>query len=155
MWPVDLTFIYPHWTVDAGLRWQYFFPARVLLLAAGLLWLRRWTRGPLAGSPVSGLPSGSGFFNVFPFVYPDVADHFQYLASVGVLVPVASGLALAWKRIPGDLQRLGPIVAGLLLAILVCSRGTSGMYRDAETLYRETVRRNPASWMAHKNLVRH
>jgi hypothetical protein len=28
----------------------------------------------------------------------------------------------------------------------------SGIYKDAETLYRETLRRNPSSWLAHNNL---
>ena len=41
----------------------------------------------------------------------------------------------------------------VLLAILgVSTWRQSGMYRDSETLYRETLARNPTSWMAHNNL---
>jgi protein O-mannosyl-transferase len=117
--------------------------------------LARRHRGPLAGFLwfAGTLFPALGFFNVFPFVYSYVADHFQYLASLGVLVPVACGLALARRRLPGGVQRLSLIGAGLLLAALgILTFRQSAMYRDAETLYRETLRRNPASWMAHNNL---
>ncbi len=59
---------------------------------------------------------------------------------------------MARERIPAA-RRLVPALAGVLLAALfVLTWRQSGMYRDAETLYRETLRRNPASWMAHNNL---
>lgn len=93
-----------------------------------------------------------GFFNVFPFIYSYVADHFQYLATLGILVPLTCGFAMARERIPAA-RRLVPALAGVLLAALfVLTWRQSEMYRDAETLYRETLRRNPASWMAHNNL---
>ena len=87
-WPADLIFIYPRWQVSHGVWWQYLFPAAALLLLG-----RRCgrcgaaARGPLAAccsSSERSFPS-SGFLNVFPFVYSFVADHFQYLASLGVI----------------------------------------------------------------------
>jgi tetratricopeptide (TPR) repeat protein len=56
---------------------------------------RRW-RGPLAGLLffVGTLLPVLGFCNVFPFVYSYVADHFQYLASLGIITLAAAGIAL-------------------------------------------------------------
>jgi tetratricopeptide (TPR) repeat protein len=155
LWPVNLMFTYPRWKVDPAAGWQYLFPIGVLGLAVGL-WLlaRRPHRGPLAGFLffAGTLFPALGFFNVFPFIYSYVADHFLYLATLGILVPLACGLAIASERIPAA-RRLVPAVAGLLLATLfVLTWRQSRMYRDAETLYRETLRRNPVSWMAHNNL---
>jgi protein O-mannosyl-transferase len=155
LWPANLMFTYPRWKVDSSAGWQYLFPIGVLGLAAGL-WLlsRRRYRGALAGFLffAGTLFPALGFFNVFPFVYSYVADHFQYLASLGILVPVACGLAIAREQLPGP-RLVVPTVAGILLATLfVLTWRESGMYRNAETLYRETLRRNPASWMAHNNL---
>ena len=155
LWPVNLMFTYPRWKVDTSAGWQYLFPIGVLGLAAGL-WLlaRRRRRGPLAGFLffAGTLFPALGFFNVFPFIYSYVADHFQYLATLGILVPLACGLAMARGRMPAA-RLLVPAVAGVLLATLfVLTWRQSGMYRNAETLYRETLRRNPASWMAHNNL---
>jgi tetratricopeptide (TPR) repeat protein len=154
LWPANLMFTYPRWKVDPAAAWQYLFPIGVLGLAAGLWLLARRRRGMLAGFLffVGTLFPALGFFNVFPFIYSYVADHFQYLASLGILVPLACGLAIAGERIPAA-RRLVTAVAGVLLATLfVLTWRQSGMYRDAETLYRETLRRNPASWMAHNNL---
>jgi protein O-mannosyl-transferase len=156
LWPVNLMFTYPRWKVDPAAAWQYLFPIGVLGLAAAL-WLlaRRWRRrGPLAGFLffAGTLFPALGFFNVFPFIYSYVADHFEYLAMLGILAPLACGLAIARERIPGA-RRLVPALAVALLATLfVLTWRQSGMYRDAETLYRETLRRNPSSWMAHNNV---
>ena len=71
------------------------FLAAALLLAA-LLWrLRERWRGPLAGMLffVGTLLPVLGFCNVFPFIYSYVADHFQYLASLGIITLAAAGMA--------------------------------------------------------------
>ncbi|SRR5579884_1514964 len=155
LWPANLIFTYPRWKVDPAAGAQYLFPVGVVGLAAGLMLLaRRRHRGPLAGFLLFAgtLFPALGFFNVYPFIYSYVADHFQYLATLGILVPLACGLAMARERIPAA-RPLVPSVAGVVLAMLfVLTWRQSGMYRNAETLYRETLRRNPESWMAHNNL---
>ena len=167
VWPADLMFIYPRWDVDAAVWWQYLYPLGVLALVAGLGIVVRRQRGLPARAATAGLAGflifagtlfpAMGFINVYPFIYSYVADHFQYLASLGIIVPVAAGLTLAAgtlldSRAPAVrwLSRAG---GGLLLATLgALTWRQCGMYRDAGTLYRETLARNPACWMAHTNL---
>ena len=155
VWPADLIFIYPRWPISGALWWQYLFPAAAILLVAGAWALRRRSRGPLAGVLIFGgtLFPALGFVNVFPFVYSFVADHFQYLASLGIITLAAAGLAALlarwqlWGRATGTALCLG------LLAILMgLTWRQSRSYRDLETLYQTTIQRNPACWMAHNNL---
>ena len=155
VWPADLIFIYPRWNVDATVWWQYLFPLGVLALVAGLVLLARRKRGPLAGFLIFAgtLFPVLGFINVFPFIFSYVADHFQYQACLGIIVLGSAGLTLAAGRLPRALRWLGPAGAGLLLATLgALTLRQCGMYRDAGTLYRETLARNPACGMAHTNL---
>jgi tetratricopeptide (TPR) repeat protein len=155
VWPVDLMFVYPRWTVDSGAWWQYLYPLGVVALAVGLLFLSRQWRGPLAGFLFfSGtLFPALGFLNVYPFVNSYVGDHYQYAASLGIIVPLASGLVLASRRIPFAHRRVGLASAGLLMAVLgTLTWRQTATYRDSQTLYRETLARNPASWLAHNNL---
>jgi tetratricopeptide (TPR) repeat protein len=140
--PVNLIFTYPRWTVDAGQWWQWLFP-----LAALALFIALKLRGARAAMLffVGTLFPVLGFLNVYPFRFSWVADHFQYLASLGIIVPLC---ALA-MRIPTRWRSAGaPIL--LLLAILTFRQAAA--YAGAETLYRTTIARNPASWMAHNNL---
>jgi tetratricopeptide (TPR) repeat protein len=157
IWPVNLTFIYPHWKVDPAAWRQYLFPLAVLMLLAPLLWLaiRKGHRGPLAGFLffVGTLFPALGFFNVYPFLYSYVADHFQYLASLGVIVPVAAGLSMVSSVAASVAASQRVWAAGALLAVLaVLTWRQSGAYQDAQTLYRVTLARNPDSWLAHNNL---
>lgn len=156
LWPVDLLFFYPRWKVSSAVWWQYLFPLAVLVVVA-VLWLaaRHRRRGPLAGFLffAGTLFPVLGFLNVYPFIYSYVADHFQYVASLGIIVPLASGLSLAMRRIPREGRRASFIGVGILLAALGCLTWLQcGLYKDAETLYRETLNRNPQSWLAHNNL---
>jgi tetratricopeptide (TPR) repeat protein len=156
VWPAGLSFIYPHWTIDPGVWWQYLFPAA--WLAAGLaLWsVRRTSRGPLAAFLLYAvlLFPVLGFFNVYPFVFSYVADHFQYLASIGVIVPAAAGLAQTANRFPPSVHRWIPLLgAGILLTTLgTLTWRQANIYCDAETLYTATLARNPDCWLAHNNL---
>jgi len=155
-WPTGLIFIYPHWTIDSGVWWQYLFPAA--LLTAGLtLWsTRRTSRGPLAAFLLYAamLFPVLGFFNVYPFVFSYVADHFQYLASIGVILPAAAGLALAANRLPPGVRSWAPPLGAvvLLTTLGALTWRQARVYRDAETLYTATLARNPDCWLAHNNL---
>ena len=100
LWPSNLMFVYPRWDINAGVWWQYLFPLAVLGLL-GILWsLRRWSRAPLAGVLVYILlllPT-LGFLNIYFFFYSFVADHWQYLACLGIITPCASGIVLLTER---------------------------------------------------------
>jgi tetratricopeptide (TPR) repeat protein len=156
IWPSDLMFTYPRWSIDAHVWWQYLFPGVVLVTAGGLWFVARRTRGPLAGMLFfcGTLFPVLGFLNVYPFRFSYIADHFQYLAMLGIILPAASGLILATRRVSSAAgsSRLVPAILVLVLAIL--SWRQSEIYTDEETLYRSTLARNPNSWMAHHNLAK-
>jgi tetratricopeptide (TPR) repeat protein len=155
-WPTDLMFIYPHWNVPVAAAGWYGWLGGMLAVTLVFWLLRRRTRGPLAGWLffTGSLFPALGFFNVFPFFYSYVADHFQYLASLGIIVTVAFGMAVVltgaapWIRAGGRL-----LYALLVIALAIRANRQSRIYRDAETLYRATLASNPACWMAHNNLA--
>ena len=154
-WPASLIFIYPRWQVSQSVWWQYLYPAAVPLLLAVLGWLSRWWRAPMAGLLffIGTLFPVLGFLNVYPFRYSFVADHFQYLACLGIIVPVAAGIAslfkfgLDWRRPVGY-----ALCSTLIGALAIFTWRQSTMYTDVETLWRTTINRNPDDWMAHNNL---
>lgn len=147
-WPAQLTFIYPRWEPDgASLAWLV-YPGTLAALATALWGLRhRLGRAPLAALLyfVGTLFPALGFFDVFPFNYSFVADHFQYLACLGPMALVAAVVErapLAWRRAAWALP------AGLA----ALSLAQSAAYADVETLWKTTLERNPACWMAYTNL---
>ena len=155
VWPRDLLFIYPHWDVDAAVWWQWLFTLSALALGGALWVVARRQRGPLAAFLffAGTLFPVLGFLNVYPFLYSYVADHFQYLASLGVIVPAALVLAAASERL--HRRVLAPIAAfsvAVIATLGVLTWRQAGIYRDSETIYRDTLRRNPGSWMAENNL---
>ncbi len=155
LWPTDLTFIYPRWHVSPALWWQYLFPLGAVALLAGLWAIRRWSRAPLAGMLIfcGTLFPVLGFFNLYTFRYSFVANHYQYLASVGIIALVSAGAVLTLDRLGRAQRAVGPILCGLLLATLFgLTWRQSREYADAETLYRDTLRKNPSCWLAYTNL---
>jgi tetratricopeptide (TPR) repeat protein len=154
LWPVNVMFVYPRWKIDSGSWWQYLFPVGLAALAIVLVFLARKHRGPLAAFLLftGTLFPVLGFFNVYPFRYSYVADHFQYLAILAIVVPAASGLAALSRRIsPHRLARLAlPLL--LLATLAAATWRRSGVYRDYETLFRDSAARNPASALARNNL---
>ncbi len=154
LWPADLMFTYPHWTIDSSDLRQYLFPLGIAALAVALGFLARKNRGPLAGFLffIGTLFPALGFLNVYPFRYSYVADHFQYLAILGIVVPASAWLTVSARRIPHG--KIAAIVLPVLLltTLTAATRQQSAMYRDYETLFRETLARNPGSSFLHNNL---
>jgi len=155
-WPRTLVFIYPRWEIDPGAAWQYLFPLAVLVLLAALWLLRtRLGKGALVAVLFFGitLAPALGFVNVYPFRYSYVADHFQYLASLGVIAYTASGIAYGLGRCNLWYTPAGNVLcAALLLTLGTLTWGQTHAYRDSETLWRDTLAKNPDAWIAHNNL---
>jgi Flp pilus assembly protein TadD len=226
-WPASLTFIYPRWQIDRYAWWQYLYPATAVLVVVVLYLLRhRIGRGPVTALCFFGgtLFPALGFINVYPMRYTFVADHFQYLACVGLLA-LAGATAyrgLAGRAIEGEESKggggsIGPSLAlrvsvraiegeeskggegsiGPSLALRVSVRASEGeeskggggslspslalrvsvppalrailgamvltalgaltwrqahIYRDADSVWLDTIQKNRACWMAHYNL---
>ncbi len=156
LWPVNLVFIYPKWDIGQDVWWQYLYPlAALALLAACWAWRRR-SRAPLAALLlfVVTLAPALGFVNVYPFKFSFVADHFQYLASLAVIVCAAAGIAIVTRQHAGPGMLVNAAVVLIVAAPLAgLAWSESRQYADAETLYRSTIDRNPGAWMAHHNLA--
>jgi tetratricopeptide (TPR) repeat protein len=154
LWPAELVFIYPRWHIDAGAPRQYLFPAAALALVV-VLWLARGRlgRGPLTALLIFGgtLLPALGFFNVYPMLFSFVADHFQYLASAALLAAAAAAAVLLAGRVRAP---LGAALLALPLALLgLLTYRQCHIYVNAQTLWLDTLARNPDAWVAHHNLA--
>ena len=165
--PVHLTFIYPLWRVgtDDVLWWlplgaavgvTIFLGSRAHLRPLGYdvansagrgIWRAgffAWCYFCVALIPVMGLT------DIYFMKYSLVADHYQYLALIGVM---AFAAAAWWGWGEGKSRALqfavGAVVVG---SLTVLTWRQARIYRDAETLYRVTLERNPQCWLADNNL---
>jgi Flp pilus assembly protein TadD len=156
LWPVNLVFSYPRWNVSQGAWWQYLYPAAAIAIFAFAWSVRHRWRGPLAGALyfAGTLFPALGFFNVYPFLFSFVADHFQYLASLGLIALAAAGLVrlLERRRLWGR-PAANAICLAVLATLALLTWQQSHVYADVESLYRATIDGNPGSWMAHNNLA--
>ncbi len=127
-WPSNLTFIYPRWTIDPAQWWQWNFPIAAIGTTIGLWLVRKRWRGPLAAWLLfcGTLFPVLGFVNVYMFAYTYVADHLQYLASLGMIVLASAGIALGLARLRLPARRVG--IA--LCIVYVCAPRCT--YRAAE-----------------------
>jgi tetratricopeptide (TPR) repeat protein len=156
-WPEPLAFVYARWHIDTSAWWQYLFPIGALFLT-GFLWAqrRRWGRGPLVAVLFFGgtLIPALGFFNVYPMRYSFVADHFQYLASIGLIALAAAVAYQQAGRLPFGLSSVAPVFAGAVLLVLaILTWEQCSVYKDLKTLWTDTIRKDPECWMAHGNLA--
>ena len=148
--PWELTFIYPRWQIDPTALWQWvFILATVITLI--ILWISRdkLGRGPLAAVLFFAitLAPALGFVNVYPFLFSFVADHFQYLASIGI---IALAVATAGQVVRQPSARVA--TGGAVLAVLgLLTWRHCASFHDEETLWRDTVAKNASCWMAHNN----
>jgi tetratricopeptide (TPR) repeat protein len=152
VWPDPIVFIYPRWHIRAEFWWLYAYPLAVATAIVALWLLRkRLGRGPLVAALIfcGTLVPALGFIDVFPMVYSLVADHFQYLASISLIVLVVATAA--------HLLRKWPRVTVALAAIVLCVFGVltwreGAKYENLVALWTDTVTKNHHAAMAHINL---
>jgi len=154
--PLNLCFVYPRWQIDENNILSY-VPS--LLVMAGLLacwryrqrWGKLWLFG--FGYYVALLLPALGFINVYFMRYSLVADHWQYYSIIGLIALAASAGATITQRAGPRGRGFGALAAGVVLLVLGASTWRQAhIYKDSETLWRDTLAKNPNAWMAHGNL---
>ena len=156
-WPAGLAFSYPRWEIYAGDWRQYIWLAGCLAVAA-VLWFsrRKLGRGPVAALFffVAVLSPMLGFIALYTFYFSYVADHYQYFACLGLIV-LCLGFAAKFFEICQTDRRMQAFLAALVLLILgVLTWQQCHIYKNLETLWADTLKKNPRCWMAHTNLGR-
>jgi len=154
-WPANLTFIYPRWTVSPTHPLDYAWLVGGAGFCAAISFARRYVGRSLevvALFFVATLSPVIGFIMLYTFRYTFVADHYQYLASIGPIAFTSAGvatLAAAFKESRHFIFGAAICIVAVL-ALLTWRQST--MYADIEGLWRTTIARNPDCWMAHNNL---
>jgi len=168
MWPGTLVFVYPRWNLSTDTaRWMVF--AISVCCVTWLLWSRfkeaSWRRAAWFGSAgfVASLLPVLNFFKMFYTRYAYTADHWQYLADM-VAVPLVIGLAASCLQ--SSLREFGPgrvfarlkwisytFMVLVFAALAVKSSVQCLDYKDMETLWRHSLRKNPTSFLARANLA--
>jgi len=156
VWPHPLMTVYPRWQIDPS-QWTSYLALMGAVSVLVILWLKRasWSRiyfftfafFLVALFPVLGLINNS--FCRYSFV----ADHFQYLAAMGPLSLAGAGLfGLAKFVIPERAWLQSIIAGGVLLALGILSWQRVWAYESQETLWTDTLAKNPNCWVGHGNL---
>src|SRR5437016_8663263 len=154
-WPAKLTFIYPQWRIDPTNPIAYSWPIAVAVAVVLIFYGRRFfgrsvevaalffvmTLGPLLG-----------FVMLYTFRYTFVADHYQYLASIGPIALASAGVASLAGAFKGSRELIFGTALCVIVTFAVLTWRQSAMYGDIETLWRTTLLRNPDCWMGYNNL---
>jgi protein O-mannosyl-transferase len=154
--PIDLAFIYPQWAIRAdSLLW--WLPLLAALAVTAVLWVNRegWGRPFLFAWGffcVSLLPV-MGFTDVEYMECSLVANHYQYIAIIGVIALAAAGWSAWHGRLPGRIGWAGGVVpAMLVLACMVLSWQQNWLFSDPMLVYRASLKTSPRSCIVYNNL---
>lgn len=161
--PNELCFVYPRWRIDPGsvvgwvpaAAWAAALAAVAALpqafgrpLATGLAWY------------LIMLAPATGIVDIYFLSYAPVADHYQYQSLPGVLAAVVHVAALTFSQLAAHLPVTAPwwrftgaaACAAATITLATAARTRAFAYVDAETLWQDTLRRNPRCELAYNNL---
>jgi tetratricopeptide (TPR) repeat protein len=156
LWPHPLMTIYPRWEINAS-QWFSYLPLLAVIVVLLILWLKResWARPyffTFAYFLVALLPV-LGLVNHAILRYSLVFDHLQYLAGMGPLALAGAGMVrLGEFAIPGRCWLQSSLCAGLLLILGLLSWHRAWAYESQETLWTDTLAKNPNCWVGYNNL---
>jgi tetratricopeptide (TPR) repeat protein len=170
--PLHLSFNYPRVIPTAGDvgAIALLLGAIALPIVLGVL-SSKIGRGPVAAVLCYGLAifPALGFVDVYPQRFSFVADHFQYLAGIPLIVLfvaiAAHLLEPLWKSIPNAVPGGAPSVSGsavaimatmLLLLVSSMAWARASVFADPAELWADVLQpdKNPSSWLAAVNLAK-
>jgi tetratricopeptide (TPR) repeat protein len=157
LWPVNLTFSYPRWEINAADPLAYVWTAAAVVFCFVVFFMARRFTGRGVRAAVlfyaATLSPLLGFIMLYTFLYTFVADHYQYAASIGPITLAAAGISMAFDRTKKWKLILVPVICGIMLITLgLMTWRQAGVYVNSETLWRDTIAKNPQSWLALNNL---
>ena len=154
--PINLSFVYPQWHIQVN-KPLWWLPLLAALAVTTVFWLYRksWSRPFLLawGFFCVALLPVMGFTDVGFMKYSLVADHYLHIALIAVVAWTSAGFAQWRSRTRGVLLKAATavsIAAVATLALLTWQQ--NGIYRDAITLYRAALEKNPEFLMGQSNL---
>ena len=155
IWPSNLTFIYPQWNIAPKRTLDYVWLLAGAGLCAVIYFVRRYVgRGVEVAAIffVVTLSPVLGFIMLFTFSYTFVADHYQYLATIGPVALASAGVVSLAGAFKGSRKLILGAALFIIATLSLLTWRQSAMYGDIETLWRTTLARNPDCWMAYNNL---
>jgi len=158
--PINLSFIYPQWNIQAD-EWLWWLPlTAVFVVTVLLMWSlkSRWAKRtrPLFFAwsffCISLLPV-LGFTDVGYMRYSLVADHYEQIAIISVVALAGAAVSYGYRQ-PRAAVRQTTVFATCAVStvFLVLTWQQSALYADALTIYEDTVKKNPDSWLVQSNL---
>ena len=158
LWPSELAVIYPRWDIHVADPLTRGYLIAAVALALALYHFRHQIgRGPLAGALFFAITLSPvlGFVDYTYMYYSFVADRFQYLAGIGVMVVVIGSAAYGMRRLSSMWQKGALGIAAVVLVVLgMLTWRQARIWRDDETLNRHIIALNPQALYAHYNLGR-
>ena len=154
--PVNLNVIYPKWGIDCTRLIDY-LPGIGLVGGLILFWVKRKTWGRpcffAVGSMVIMLFPVLGFIDQGFYSYSLVADHWQYFSISAIIALLVAATATHCPP-PTARRRWIQGIAGLVLIIALgwATEKRAGLYANREALWRDTLAKNPAAWVAWNEL---
>jgi tetratricopeptide (TPR) repeat protein len=153
IWPHPLLVVYPQWKVEAGAWFSYLPLLCVFAILFGFWfwrgawsrpWLFAWAYFLVALLPVLGLVHMNFQDQSF------VADHFQYLASMGPLALLAAGGVGLGRKL--ELEWVPMVIGGAALGIVGClSWARATVFQNEDALWSNTLATNPNTWVGQNN----
>jgi tetratricopeptide (TPR) repeat protein len=154
--PVNLIFFYPRWDLASAPAFWWLGGAGLAVLALiAVAAAFRGVRWPtlVLGGYLAGLFPAMGFFDVYPFRYSYVADHFSYHAAWILLAAFAALLARLGAK--AHLSVKAAMVGSTILLLLLSARTWlhAGDFVDRFALWTHVISKNPESWAATRGLA--
>ena len=94
-----------------------------------------------------------GFVDVGYLRFSLVADHYQYIAIIGIVTLAAASWSIWQRKLQGATRSLATALATLFVGcLMLLTWNQCELYGSPIRLYEATLAKNPTSWMAHYNL---
>lgn len=154
--PINLSFFYPQWEIDAS-NWLSYLPGLALVGLLLICWGFRhtWGRPGLFALVYFVVTLGPvlGLADVAFFEFSVVADRYQYVSLIAVVsLVVSAGVAVGEHFSGGARQCLRAAAVGLILILGMLTFYRCTLFREPERLWRDTLAKNPACWVCHNEL---